>query len=252
MQRSWASLVAEDPARAYCGQACIAAGTVVTQSADPLATLAHLLAAEGVCACSSQAGALLVAVAASMAGGDLTAVLRLPDGGEHERRVVVQRAHMVEIGGVLLAQLLRLAGVVPVEVGAVDGCRQDELAAALADGAAAGVHVERDGPADAHGVGIAGFVWACREAGVQSIVVLVGSTGPLAALDAGADLVVLDVAHAFGGPACGLIAGRADRIAACALQGRGLGALFGTSADVLAAVVAAIRAAGDDRARQPA
>ena len=210
---------------------------------DLLALLARLLTAEGACACSSQAGALLVAVAASIAGQDLAAVLQLPDAGGRVRRVVVQRSQAIAIGGVALPQLVRLAGAVLVEVGDADGCHQDELAATLAGGAAAGLHIERDGSADARGVGMARFVWECRKAGVPSVVALVGSTGPLAALDAGADLVVLDIARAYGGLPAGVIAGRADLIAACALQTRGLGALFATSSDVLAATIATIRAA---------
>ena len=170
-------------------------------------------------------------------------MLQLPDAGGRVRRVVVQRSQVVAIGGVALPQLVRIAGAVLVEVGDADGCHQDELAATLAGGAAAGLHIERDGPADARGVGMARFVWECREAGVPSVVALVGSTGPLAALDAGADLVVLDMARAYGGLPAGVIAGRADLIAACALQARGLGALFATSSDVLVATIATIRAA---------
>ncbi len=122
----------------------------------------------------------------------------------------------------------------------------------LAGGAAAGLHIERDGSADAKGVGMARFVWQCRQASVPSIVVLVGSTGPLAALDAGADLVVLDVGRAYGGSPAGVIAGRAELVSACALQTRGLGALFVTSHDVLAAALATIRAASGDPAPQAA
>jgi seryl-tRNA(Sec) selenium transferase len=223
----------------------------VTDTADPLVMLAELLTAESACACSSLAGALLVAVAGSVAGEELAAVLRLPDAGDRECRVVVQRRHMVQIGGVALAQLLRLVGAVPVEVGTAEGCREDELAAMLGQGAACGLHIEQDGSADRPGIGMARFIWACRQAGVPSIVALLGSIGPLAALDAGADLVVLDVAHLYGGPALGLAVGRAERIAACDLQARGIGGLFPVAADALAAAIASVRAAPAELAHQP-
>jgi L-seryl-tRNA(Ser) seleniumtransferase len=217
-------------------------------AAGPLAILARLLTAEAACASTSLAGALLMAVAGAISGRDLAAVLQLPDAGDRERRAVVRRGHMVEIDGVRLGQLLRLAGAVPIEVGTVDGCPEDELATVLGHGAACGIHIDRSMSSDRPSGDMAAGVWACRQAGVPAIVVLLGSVGPLAALDAGADLVVLDVKRFFGRPALGLILGRTDRIAACELQARGLGGLFGVAVEALAEAVTAVGAAAGDPA----
>lgn len=211
---------------------------------DPLATLARLLAAPAAFPCSTPAGALLVAVAAAITGADLAAALRLPDAGGRERRIVVQRGHVVEFGGLSVAQILRIAGALPVEAGTVGRCRGPELAALLAEGAAGGLFIE--GAPRPGLLGMAEFVWACRCAGVPSVVV--PANAPLAALDAGADLVVVDVAQAYGGQELGLIVGRADALAACAIQQSGLGALFRASDESLAAVVTAVRTAAADLA----
>ena len=91
-----------------------------------------------------------------------------------------------------MLQLLRLGGARPAEIGTVERCAVEELAAALAGGAAAGLYVD----GGAAPVGMAPFVWECRRVGVPALVVGAGAGGPLATLDAGADLLVLDVSAA--------------------------------------------------------
>jgi D-glucosaminate-6-phosphate ammonia-lyase len=211
---------------------------------DSLDALARLLTAEAACACSSFAGAAVVAVAGRVAGMDLAAARRLPDAAGRERRVVLPRAQVVELAGCSVLQLLRVAGAEPVEVGTVERCAVEELAAVLAEGAVAGVHVER-GPSP---IGMAPFIWACRGAGVPAVVLGTGSAGPLAPLDAGADLLVLDVARCYAGPSAGLIVGRRDLVAACALQEQGIGALFRPDPETVAATLEAVRAAAADLA----
>jgi L-seryl-tRNA(Ser) seleniumtransferase/D-glucosaminate-6-phosphate ammonia-lyase len=96
---------------------------------------------------------------------------------------------------------------------------------------------------------MAGFVWACRQAGVPALALLAGAEpGPPAALDAGADLVLLDPAITWSGPQAGLLAGRASLVEACRLQERGLGALFRPHPGTLAGVLATARAAAADLA----
>lgn len=203
--------------------------------------LARLLATEAAHACRSPAGALMVAVGACIAGLDLAAVRRLPQAHGLERRLVLQRRQVVEVDGVSLLQLLQLAGAEPVEVGTASRCGMDELAAYLAAGAAAGLFLAEAGaPGE-----LPAFVWACRSARVPALVLADPTVGPLAALDAGADLVLVDVARTYGGPALGLIVGREPLVRACALQERGLGGLFRVSAEELEGTLAAVEATAE-------
>jgi seryl-tRNA(Sec) selenium transferase len=209
---------------------------------DPLDTLSRLLTAEAARVCASPAGALIVAAAACIAGSDLAAVQRLPDAAGRRHRIVLQRGQAVELGAVPLLQLLRLAGAEPVEVGTARACAPDAFAAALSTGTAAGLCLAG---AEPELVDMARCVWACSAAGVPSLVLADATTGPLAALDAGADLVVIDVAALYGGSEAGVIAGRADLVAACTLQERGLGALFRATPRAVAATLEAVRAAAE-------
>ena len=144
--------------------------------------VARLLTAEAALVCRPFAGA--VALAAGAAG---------------QGRVAVPRGHLVRIGGVSILELIRVAGATPVEVGDVEGCAAEELAAA---GATAILVAARSSAAE-----IAEALWACRRAGTASVVVASAALPPLALLDAGADLVVADIAEHYGGPPTGVIAG---------------------------------------------
>jgi seryl-tRNA(Sec) selenium transferase len=175
--------------------------------------------AEAACHWQGWPGALIVAVAALITGSDRAAIADLPRIRGRPRHLVIQRGHVVGIGGGSLLQLLRLTGARPVEVGAADACRTEELAVALAGSALGGLCVAARSIA-AGLIGIAPFAWACREAGVPSLALFLDPTDPAPALDAGIDLVVMDE-----GPH-GVIAGRAAMIEACRLQAHGVGRAF--------------------------
>jgi seryl-tRNA(Sec) selenium transferase len=214
---------------------------------EPFRALAGLLAAEAAHGWRTLAGAVVTAAAACITGEDLGTVLRLPETGGRERRVVVQRGQVIELEGVSLLQLLRFAGAVPVEIGAARACPADALAAALAEGAAAGLLVATDA-GEGGLVALAPFVWACREAGVPAVVIAGCPPMPLTALDAGADLVLFDAARIAGAPAAGLVVGRGGLVRASALQERGIGAHLRGDAETMAACASALAAAAADLA----
>jgi hypothetical protein len=124
-------------------------GTVTAVAFDD--PLAEALEAEAACVWHDWAGALLVVAAACVAGSS-------------SNRIVLQRGHAVDIGGGSIPGLLRLPGAEPVEAGAVDLCRLEELRGALAaPGTSAGLFVL--GPSLPAGlVDLPRFAWACREA----------------------------------------------------------------------------------------
>jgi seryl-tRNA(Sec) selenium transferase len=203
--------------------------------------LAEALEAEAACLWGGWAGALVVAAAACVAGQDPRAVRLLPGpGGGRPDRVILQRGHVLDLGGGSVPQLLRLGGASPAEVGSADRCGPEELDAALAD--AAGALFVASAAAAPGLLPLGPFAWRCREAGRPSIVaILDGAASHAAALDAGADLVVLD-GSALGGPPCGIVAGSERLVRACLAQDRGVGRALRArpdDADRLAAALAA-------------
>lgn len=205
--------------------------------------LARLLTAEAARAYGSLAGAVVVATAACVAGGDLAAVLALPEARGRPRSIVLPRAQVVELDGVSLLQLIRLAGGEAVEVGTVERCRAEDVETALVRDAVAGLYLRQpDRPAGI--LSLPAFVWACRAVRATALVVDVTGEGPLPALDAGAGMVLFDPARCRPeAPSLGIVAGSAAALAGCALQERGLGALFPVAAERAEAATAVIEAA---------
>ena len=115
--------------------------------ADRIATA---LEAEAACVWANLAGAVVAAVAACVCGTHPGHVLALPATAG---RVVIPRAHMLEVAGGSLVQLVRLGGAEPREVGSVDRCPPGELESALAT-AHAGLGVAGRGEP-----GLAEFAW---------------------------------------------------------------------------------------------
>lgn len=187
--------------------------------------LAALLGAEAALAAPSGGAALVLALMACL--------------GESGRAVVIQRGHVVDLGGSPL-RLIEMADALPLEVGLADGCRPEEVEAPLGD-AAAGLFVV--GVPSPGLVDLPRFAWACRGRGRTCIAHLGRSPAWTAAMDAGADLVVLDLALLLGGTG-GVVAGDAARIAAARRERQRLPALFAGDGAIMAAQLERWRAAG--------
>jgi seryl-tRNA(Sec) selenium transferase len=184
-------------------------------------TLAKVLEADAACLWHDWGAALAVAAAACVTGEDLGAIRALPDPRGRPNRIVLQRGHVLDIGDSSIPQMLRLGGAEAVEIGAVDRCKPGELDAVLAEGAVAGLFVAAPGTA-AGLIDLPHWVWHCHQASRPALVALHGAGSHRAALDAGADIVILDAAG-LGGPPCGIVAGRDPLVAACRLQAQGIG-----------------------------
>jgi seryl-tRNA(Sec) selenium transferase len=173
---------------------------------DAEAALAREACAEAALLTANGGAALLLAVAAAAPCGE---------------RLLLQRGHVVDLGGSPL-DIVRLAGAVPVEIGFADWCSQMALEAALS-GARAGLFVG--------GIAVNGlldlprFGWACHQAGVPVIVHLNRGRDWKARLDAGADLVVVDLARSLGIDG-GLVLGRADLVATARRRRDGVASLL--------------------------
>lgn len=186
-------------------------------------TLARALAAEAALLVGS-GGAGLVAGLHAVAPGGV---------------VVVQRGQVVDIGGSPL-RLAAMAGCVVREIGLADRCAEGELAEGLA-GAAAGLVVVAAGPPGL--LDLPRFLWGCHERGLS---VLVHTREPppwIPRLDAGADLLSVDLAPLLGEPG-GLLAGRAELVARARTERDALPALLDPSPTLGARLLARLGPTG--------
>lgn len=212
-------------------------GLVVPAELEPVdAMLAGHLGAEAATVVHGFSGGILVAVAACLTRERAGAVDRLPGGGG---RIVLQKAHCIDPGS-RLTQLLAVAGAEPVEIGAVNRTALFQLESALDEGVAgalfvAGADEDRDALLE-----LPSFLFAAHERQVPVVVVAPERMDWIGLLDAGADLVVLDAATAFGGPGAGIVAGRAAMVRAARLQRLGIGRLVQPTPGLVAELAEAI------------
>lgn len=115
--------------------------------------------------------------------------------------VLIQRGHVVDIGGSPL-QLIAMASARAVEVGLADKCDAAEVENADATGGLFIGEGARPGLLD-----LPRFLWACHTRDRPAVVYL-GGHGWIAALDAGADLIVIDLQRHRQAPGA-VVAGRA-------------------------------------------
>lgn len=200
-----------------------AAGSYVDMHALQLAAgkrLAHLTRNDAAYVTSGAAAGLVISTLACMIGDDLGRLAQVIEGRSPERNeIVIHRAHRIPYD-----PAVRLAGGRIVEIGNVLQSFPWELEAALNERTAlvlyiAGEHLRRGAlPLDM-------TVAIAHRADVPVVVDAAAQLPPMENFwhftkDLGADLVVFSGGKDLRGPqASGLVAGRADLIASCALHG---------------------------------
>lgn len=169
--------------------------------------LTRLTGAEAAIIVSTHAGASLLSLAA-LAGG---------------REVLVSRGQLVEIpGSHRLPEVIAASGAVLREVGTTNSTKTSDISAAIGEKSAAILHVqtgERLPLAELAALARSHKLTLIAELGNGALVDLShlgvqGEATARAALEDGADIVLLSGDRLLGGPACGIIAGRKSLIQA--------------------------------------
>jgi len=215
-----APVAVDQPARYQNVEFDLATGRRGARSDHAAALIARLVGAEAALVVNNGAAALLLALSALARGG----------------RVITSRGELVEIGGGFrIPEVLASSGADLVEVGTTNRTRLDDYRRALDDHTALILKVHQSnysmvgftaavGPAALSGLGPP-VVYDIGSGLVDSAVGWLPG-GPPAWLRAepaarqtladGAALVTFSTDKLFGGPQGGVIAGRADLVAACA------------------------------------
>lgn len=204
-------------------------------------SVASLTGAEAACITPGAAAGLAIAVAAVVAGNDLAKVHRLPDSRGLPNRVLLQAGHAIDFGAPV-EQMIRLAGGIPVVIGAANRVSEAHLSAALRDheSLAALLYVQSHHCVQTGMLSLDSCVELCHRAAVP-VIVDAAAEGDLARYIAfGADLVTYSGGKAFCGPTSGFIAGRRDLVAACELQHRGIARTMKVGKEQIAGLLAAL------------
>jgi len=171
----------------------------------------------GYVTCGSAAG-MLLAVAACITGTDIARIRRLPDTTGMPNEIIVHRAHRINYD-----QMFRAPGARLVEIGIPSATERWEYEAAFTERTAAVAFV--DSPSI--GPGALDFATVVEVAHARNVPVIVDAASTLPPVShltrwiaGGADLVIYSGGKGLRGPQdSGLLAGRADLIAAAKMNG---------------------------------
>jgi D-glucosaminate-6-phosphate ammonia-lyase len=203
--------------------------------------IVSLTGAEAASVTTGAAAGIAIAVAATITGTDLARVRRIPETDGLANGVLLQVGHDIDFGA-SVEQMIRLGGGRPRLVGTRAGVRRADLDRALADRRALSAllyvqshHCLQDGR-----LPLEDCVAACRPASVPVIVDAAAEEDLAHYVGLGADLVAYSGGKAFGGPTSGFIAGRAELVAACELQQRGIARTMKVGKEQLAGLAVAL------------
>jgi L-seryl-tRNA(Ser) seleniumtransferase len=176
-----------------------------------------------------------------MTGADPGRIEQLPDTAGMADRVVIQQGHRIDYGAPI-DQAIRLTGARVAAVGQATSAAPWQLDHALAEPAAAVVHVVSHHSAPFGQLDLAEVAEACRAGGVPLIVDAASEYDLAGFIAAGADLVLYSGHKFLGGLTAGILAGRKDLVRAAYLQNRGIGRGMKVGKEAIYATVAALEA----------
>ena len=204
--------------------------------------IAEACGTESGCVTACTAAGITLSVAASMTGTSLPKVLQLPDTTDMPNRVLIQKGHCVNYGNPI-TQAIRLAGAVPVEVGAVNRCTRDELRHELERGdVTAIVHVESHHTVRYGWVKLSDVTVLAREFDVPVIVDGAAQDQRLRKLISdGADIVLTSAHKYLCSTTGGVVAGRKDLVDAVYLQNKGIGRPMKAGKEAIVGAMAALQ-----------
>jgi D-glucosaminate-6-phosphate ammonia-lyase len=205
----------------------------------------------GYVTCGSAAG-MLLAAAACITGTEMARIRRLPDTTGMPNEIIVHRAHRINYD-----QMFRAPGAKLVEIGIPSATERWEYEAAFTERTAAVAFV--DSPSI--GPGALDFATVVDVAHARNVPVIVDAASTLPPVShltrwiaGGADLVIYSGGKGIRGPQdSGLLAGRADLIAAARLNGNpnaGIGRAAKVSKEAMVGLAVALdRFMAHDHAR---
>jgi D-glucosaminate-6-phosphate ammonia-lyase len=197
--------------------------------------------AQAACVTTGAAAGIAIGIAACITGNDLERVHQLPNADGLPSRVLLQAGHDIDFGAPIM-QMIRVGGGRPHVVGNTQNVELGELRQALGrdEDTAAYLYVQSHHCIQHDRVSLADCIAACHDHAVPVVVDAAAEEDLVRYIAQGADLVTYSGGKAFGGPTVGFIAGRAELIQACELQGRGIARAMKVGKEQIVALLVAL------------
>lgn len=196
--------------------------------------------AEAGCPTCGAASAMAIAAAACIAGKDLVRIERLPDSQGLPNEIILQKGQSVNFGG-NLAQMLRIGGGVPVEVGSANKVEREHIEGTITSRTAALFYVKSHHAVQKGMQSIETMLEIAHRNNLPLVIDAAAEEDMRRYIALGADLVIYSGGKALTGPTSGFIAGKAELIAACKMQYCGIGRAMKVSKEAMIGLITALR-----------
>ena len=177
---------------------------------------------EDSCVTICASAGIMIATAACIAGDNIALIERMPDSEGLKNEIIIQKGHAVNFGA-SIEQMVRMGGGRPVEVGQANKVTPEHIRAGITEKTAALLYCKSHHAVQKGMVSIPVMAEIAHEAGLPLIIDAAAEEDLRKFLAMGADLVIYSGAKALEGPTSGFITGRADLIACCKKQYKGVG-----------------------------
>ncbi len=186
------------------------------------ADIARLLGTEDAMVTTGAAAGIALMVAALVAGSDLSRVEALPDPGDAPHEIIIQAGHVVNFGAPV-RQMVALGGGKARPIGSANQVHEAHLTGAINSTTAGVLYVQSHHCVQKGMLSLERVIALSHAANVPVILDAAAEEDLRHFANCGVDLVTFSGGKAIGGPASGIIAGRADLIDACRAQLAGIG-----------------------------
>jgi len=186
------------------------------------AEIARLLGTGDAMVTTGAAAGIALMVAALVAGSDVTRVEALPDPGDAPNEIIIQAGHVVNFGAPV-RQMVALGGGKARPVGSTNQVHEAHLTGAINANTAGVLFVQSHHCVQKGMLTLERTIALSHDAGLPVILDAAAEEDVKHFATCGVDLVTFSGGKAIGGPASGIIAGRADLIEACRAQLAGIG-----------------------------
>jgi D-glucosaminate-6-phosphate ammonia-lyase len=201
--------------------------------------IARQIGADDAMVTTGAATGIALMVAAVVAGDDLTRIQALPDPLDAPREIVIQAGHQVNFGAPV-NQMVALGGGRVRPIGQVNAVRPEHLTGALGPHTAAFLFVQSHHAVQKGMLPLEECLRICHAHGVPVLVDAAAEEDVCRYPALGVDLVTYSGGKAIEGPTSGIVAGRADLVAACRAQRHGIGRPMKVGKETLAGLCTAL------------
>ena len=205
-----------------------AGGIIADSCGAEFATIVH---------CASAAN--ILSIAATMTGSDPDKITRLPDTTGMKNKVVISTCHLINYGHPI-EQDIRIAGAIPLIVGAHQICTTEQLRESLSQENVTALLFVSSRLTKGDTPDLATSIAIAREFDIPIIVDAAAMDMRMAQLVAsGADLLTFSAQKYLAAPTAGIVVGKRQFIDAVNAQGKGIGRPMKPSKEAIVGTLAA-------------